>query len=90
MTRPRYFSPAASFLGAACEQHLAQSKPVPHYSRLIPESVFSICEENHERPRTVKRDIWAVERDIAKGLQKPQPVLPQPQAGQPHQNPACL
>ena len=52
MTRPRYFSPAASFSGAACEQHLAQSKPVPHYSCLIPEGVFSICEENHERLRT--------------------------------------
>jgi hypothetical protein len=54
---------------------------------LIPEGVFSICEENHERLRT---DIWAVEREIARRVQKPQPVLPQPQAGQPHQNPASL
>ena len=36
------------FLCFTCEQHLAQ--PVPHFSCLILEGGFSICDRNHARP----------------------------------------
>src|ERR1700674_450469 len=37
-----------TFLCFTCEQHLAQ--PVPHFSCLILEGGFSICDRNHARP----------------------------------------
>jgi hypothetical protein len=47
---------------------------------------FSICEENHERLRTVERDIWAVEREIAKRIPKPV-TTPTPATMRPSANP---